>query len=196
MLYCARGESYGVTFKKVIITDIAIKKVQRISYKGLTEEQNDMLYRLSRFVLIQAQQENDSNESAFTVDLDDPDGGIGEINGTEHFVDIDADATSYHLLRVGKKTAIVHNHPSTQTLSIQDIQLFLHFDSVIYIVVVSNQGTVHYLMKDKNYDFCAAEKLSAECCADLKRGVSAADDYYNAALDFLTHCSEVGMFYQ
>ena len=183
-------------FKKVIITDIAIKKVQRISYKGLTEEQNDILYRLSRMVLIKAQQENDSNESAFTVDLDDPDGGIGEINGTEHFVDIDADATSYHLLRVGKKTAIVHNHPSTQTLSIQDIQLFLHFDSVIYIVVVSNQGTVHYLMKDNNYDFCAAEKLRAECCADLKRGVSSADDYYNAALDFLTHCSEVGMFYQ
>ncbi len=183
-------------FKKIPITDIAISKVQRIAYKGLSNEQNEMLYRLSRMVLIKAQRENDSNEAAFTIDLDDLDGEIGEVNGTEHYVDIDADSVSYHLLRVGKKCAIVHNHPSTQTLSIQDIQLFLHFDPVIYIVVVSNQGTVHYLMKDSNYDFYAAEKLRVECCADLKRGVSSTKDYYNAALDFLTHCSEVGLYYQ
>ena len=179
-------------FRKVAITDIAIKKVQRISYKELTEEQNEILYRLSRMVLMKAKQENDSNESAFTVDLDDLDGGIGEINGTEHFVDIDADPTSYHLQRAGSKTVIVHNHPSTQTLSIEDIRLFLHHDPVIYIVVVSNQGTVHYLMKDKNYDFNAAEKLRVECCAGLRGNVK---DFYNAALDFLAHCSEVGLFY-
>ena len=35
-----------------------------------------------------------------------------------------------------------------------------------------------------------------ECCAALKRGVSSTKDYYNAALDFLTHCSEVGLYYQ
>ena len=175
---------------------MAIKKVQRISYNGLTDEQNEMLYRLSRMVLMKAQQENDSNESAFTVDLDDLGGELGEINGTEHYVDIDADSTSYHLLRAGKNVAIVHNHPSTQTLSIQDIQLFLHFDPVIYIVVVSNQGIVHYLMKDRYYEFYAAESLRAECCADLQRGVSSAKDYYHAALDFLAHCSEAGLFYQ
>ena len=114
-------------FKKIPIMDIAISKVQRIEYKGLSNEQNEMLYRLSRMVLIKAQRENDSNEAAFTIDLDDLDGEIGEVNGTEHY---------------------------------------------------------------------AAEKLRVECCADLKRGVSSTKDYYNAALDFLTHCSEVGLYYQ
>ena len=56
-------------FKKVEITDIAIKKVQRISYKGLTEDQNDILYRLARLVLIRSKAENNSNEFAYTIDL-------------------------------------------------------------------------------------------------------------------------------
>ncbi len=183
-------------FKKVDITDVAISKVPFVQYKGLNNEQNRLLNRLTRMVLVKAQRENNSNESAFTLDLDNPDGEIGEVNGTEHFVDIDADTVSYHLLRAGMKTAIIHNHPSTQTLSIQDIQLFLHFDPVIYIIVVSNQGTMHYLMKDENYDFYVAERLRVECCEDLKKGVSSETDYYNAALDFLAHCSEVGLFYQ
>ena len=47
--------------------------------------------------------------------------------------------------------AIVHNHPSTQTLSLQDVNLFLSNASIRVSVVVSNQGTVHYLRKDKDY---------------------------------------------
>ena len=47
--------------------------------------------------------------------------------------------------------AIVHNHPPTQTLSLQDVNLFLSNASIRVIVVVSNQGTVHYLRKDKDY---------------------------------------------
>lgn len=183
-------------FTKIAITDVAISKVQRISYKGLTEEQNRVLYDLAQIVLLQSQLENNSNEVAYTIDLEDFDGKRGFAKGDEHEVDIEADSISYHLVRAGKKTMIIHNHPSTQTLSIQDIRLFLHYDFVKYIVVVSNQGTVHYLMKDEYYDFHAAERLRVECCSGLKKGVATAKDFYNAALDFLTHCSEVGLFYQ
>ena len=35
-------------------------------------------------------------------------------------------------------------------------------------------------MKDRGYDFYAAEKLRAECCAGLK---GSAKDFYNAALE-------------
>ena len=182
-------------FSKVAITDIAISKIPRISYKGLTEEQNEMLYRLSRMVLIKARQENNSDESAFTIDLDDLDGRIGEINGTEHFVDIDADSTSYHLLRTGKNVAIVHNHPSTQTLSMEDVYFFLHYDTLRYIIVVSNQGTVHYMLKDLNFDVNAAAALGEECTQDLTED-SDKKEHYNAALDFLAHCSEVGLYYR
>ena len=40
---------------------------------------------------------------------------------------------------------VLHNHPSTQTFSLQDIQFFLQYPILEVIVVVSNQGTVHYL---------------------------------------------------
>ena len=182
-------------FKKVDITDIAIKKVRRIVYKGLTEEQNDMLYRLSRFVLIQAQQENDSNESAITIDLNDLNGRFGTVNGTDHYVDVDADPVSYHLLRTGMFVAVIHNHPSTQTLSIEDVRFFLHFIRLKMMIVVSNQGTVHYLMKDNEYDYTAAEQLRRECVADLTKD-SSERECYEAALDFLTHCSEAGLYYR
>lgn len=181
-------------FKKVAITDVAISKVQRISYKGLTEEQNEILYRLSRMVLMVAKEENNSNEVALTIDLDNPESGIGTQKGDEHEIVIGADTDSYHLIRAGEKTAIVHNHPSTQTLSMQDIRLFLSNDPVHVIVVVSNQGVVHYLMKDNNFDFAAACDLHNSCVSDLTKD-SSAREKYNAALEFLAHCTEAGLYY-
>ena len=181
-------------FKKTAITDIAINKVQRVKYKGLTDEQNEMLYRFAKLVLLKAQQENNSNESTITIDLDNLDGRIGEINGSEHIIDVDADPNSYHLLRTGDNVAIIHNHPSTQTLSMEDVYFFLHFDTLRYTIVVSNQGTIHYLMKDKNFDLRQTIVLCQECTEDLTDS-SPAKEYYAASLDFLTHCSEVGLYY-
>ena len=181
-------------FKKVPITDIAISKVPYICYKGMNDGQNDILYRLARLVLMTAQQENDSNEVALTIDLDDLESGIGTQKGNEHEIVIGADTDSYHLIRAGKKTAIVHNHPSTQTLSMQDIHLFMSNDPVRVIVVVSNQGVVHYLMKDSNFDFGAACDLYNSCVSDLTRE-SSAREKYNAALEFLAHCTEAGLYY-
>ena len=63
--------------------------------------------------------------------------------------------------------AIVHNHPSTQTLSLQDVNLFLSNASIRVIVVVSNQGTVHYMRKDENYSFTIARELYNSCIEDL-----------------------------
>lgn len=182
-------------FKKVDITDIAIKKVQRISYKGLTEDQNALMCRLVKMTLLRALTENDSNEVAITIDLESPDGEQGFTKGDEHSVDIGASPASYHLLRAGMKVVVIHNHPSTQTLSIEDIALFLRYELIKYIVVVTNQGTVHYMMKDEGFDFSAAERLRLDCCADLTKD-SPVKDFYNAALDFLAHCSEVGLYYR
>ena len=181
-------------FKKVDITDIAIKKVQRISYKGLTEEQSDILYRLARSVLQTAQIENDSNEVAITIDLDNLTGTQGLVKGNEHEVNVSSDVDSHHLLLFGKNVAIIHNHPSTQTLSLQDIYLFLSTVTVRLIVVVSNQGTVHYLLKDNHYVFSAARDLYNSCVDDLSKD-SSEQESYNAALDFLAHCSEAGLYY-
>ena len=181
-------------FKKVMITDVAVSKVPKIKYKDLTEEQSNVLYEIAQIVLLRSKVENNSDEVAITLDLDDLYGRQGFQKGDEHEVIIGADPDSYHLLMTGSNVAIVHNHPSTQTLSLQDINLFLSNASIRLIVVVSNQGTVHYLYKDKGYSFTSARELYNDCVLDLTNSSSASESYA-ASLDFLTHCTEAGLYY-
>ena len=51
-------------FKKIDITDIAVKKVRKISYHTLSSEQNDILFDLARIVLLTSKEKNQSNEAA------------------------------------------------------------------------------------------------------------------------------------
>ena len=51
-------------FKKIDITDIAVKKVRKISYHTLSSEQNDILFDLARIVLLTSKEKNQSYEAA------------------------------------------------------------------------------------------------------------------------------------
>ena len=185
-------------FRKVEITDVAIEKIPRIEYKGLSEDINDALYRLTRLVLLSSKENNDSNEVAITCSLtmENPVDGFGIAYGEEHGVDVLSDSTSNHLIMTSTDCVVIilHNHPSTQTLSIEDIRFFLHFATVKVISVVSNQGTVHYLMKTEKYEYETAKDLYSGCVEDLDIN-SSKKDIYLASLCFLSKCSEVGLFY-
>ncbi len=61
-------------------------------------------------------------------------------------------------------------------------------------MVVSNQGKIHYIFKDKKYVEREAVSLFNDCVHDLKRGASV-QECYNRALSFLARCSESGLFY-
>lgn len=117
--------------KKVYITDIAIDKVPFVQYPGFTDSQNHIMRKLAQEVLTVSKEENNSNEVAITCDLgvDDPLEVYGVSFGTEHAVDVRADTLSNHILVSQKSVAVVilHNHPSTQTFSIQDIRFLLSF---------------------------------------------------------------------
>ena len=89
---------------------------------------------------------------------------------------------------------ILHNHPSSQTFSLQDIQFFIEFPMIEVIVVVSNQGTVHYLKRDKGYNVKQAIELFNECIEGLSKN-SPMTEVYLASLSFLAKCSEVGLYY-
>lgn len=184
--------------KKIYITDVAIEKIPLIQYRGLNDRESDVLHQLAKLVLLTSQTENNSNEVAITctLDGDDPRKEIGISFGDEHEVDICADTASNHLILSSQRCAVVvlHNHPSTQTLSIEDIRFFLHFESIRIMVVVTNQGTVHYLCKDKEYNYDASMELYNECIAGLTTR-SKVQAYYMASLTFLARCSEVGLFY-
>ena len=109
--------------KKVYITDIAIEKIPKIEYKGLSQKENEALFRLARMVLMTSKLENDSNEVAITctLDSDDPMDVIGVSLGEEHSVNICANTVANHLIVSSRMCAVVimHNHPSTQTLSLE-----------------------------------------------------------------------------
>lgn len=190
-----QAKKYG---DKIVITDIAIQKVRYIEYKDLTEAQNAIMQRLAKEVLFLSQKYNNSNEVAITCDLalSDPLENYGICLGDEHSVDVCSDTQSNHLIVSAKMCTVVilHNHPSLQTFSLDDIRFFVANRGISILVVVSNQGKVHYMYKDKKYSERETIQLFNECVEGLDRS-STINERYHRALAFLTKCSETGLFY-
>lgn len=185
--------------KKVYITDIAIDKVPLIEYYGFTDEQNQIMQELAKSVLVISKESNDSNEVALTCDLGKPDPlhNFGVALGTEHDVDVLSDTLSNHMIVSSKSVVVVllHNHPSTQTFSLEDVQFFIQHPMLEVIVVVSNQGTVHYLKRDRDFDYGKAVVLFKECIQGLNSNAPSSE-VYMATLSFLAKCSEAGLYYR
>ena len=182
--------------KKVYITDIAIEKVPYVKYKGMDEEQNEIMQKLARLVLKISKTQNDSNEVAIMWDMASRSmEGYGIDRGDEHSVCLGGDPVSYHLLQTGEKVVLVllHNHPSTRTFSLEDIYLLLERDNVKYMVMVSNQGQIHYIKKEEDFTAKNAGMMYNRIRSEGKRqGISA----YQMSLAFLKRCNEVGLFYR
>ena len=185
--------------KKVYITDIAIDKVPLIEYYGFTNEQNQIMQELAKNVLVISKESNDSNEVALTCDLGKPDPlhNFGIALGTEHDVDVLSDTLSNHMIVSSSSVAVIllHNHPSTQTFSLEDVQFFIQHPMLEVIVVVSNQGTVHYLKRDKDFGYDKVVVLFRECIQGLTRN-SPSSEVYMATLTFIAKCSEAGLYYR
>lgn len=78
---------------------------------------------------------------------------------------------------------------------LEDVKFFLHFESIRMIVVVTNQGNIHYLCKDDEYIYENAKDLFNECVEELDEN-STEKEIYTAALTFLARASEVGLYYR
>lgn len=183
---------------KIKITEAAIEKVPYIRYKGLSEKQNKVMRQLTKDVLKLAKDMNNSNEAAITCDLnaDCPLEGYGIAFGTEHNVDVCSDTESYHLLLFAQNVmvAMLHNHPSTQTFSIQDLLFFYHYSNVKIMVVVSNQGKVHYLVKETSYDSKKFFELFQHFNATIENKQSFRS-VYAATQKLLKDCGKAGILY-
>lgn len=185
--------------KKIEITPIAISKIPHIDYKGLDDKQNQALYSLAQTVLQIALTENNSNEVAVTCSLDNDDieDVIGISLGDEHGVDVCSDTVSYHLIVSSSRCAVVvlHNHPSTQTLSMEDLVFFLSYPSIRLMIVITNQGNIHYIYKDDDFSYEKARVLFNEIQEGLDKE-SNWKEIYMAGLTYLARCSEVGLYYR
>lgn len=186
---------------KVSITDIAIEKVPFIQYGELTDKQCKMIQALAKEVLSISREENDCNEVAITYKLVDdsieevPD--FGYALGDRHSVDIASDVYSNHLLNSVSDVSLVilHNHPSPQTLSYDDLKTFILNYNIKMILVVTNQGKIHYIMKQAKYDFLSARQLMIKY-ALLIQNAETNEKAYELTKDLLKELNRTGLYYE
>ena len=188
---------------KVMITDEAIKKVPKIKYREIPDNQYEALYLLAKEVLIVSKEQNDSNEVAITYRLmdienisSDRENVFGIALGDEHSVDPEEDTESYHILNgtVECVVIILHNHPSLSKISLSDVQFLLQYRSMKMIVAVTNMGNISYLVKGMGYHRGKAIELfnlayKKDMVANNLKEKQKAADY------FLNHCYEAGLIY-
>jgi fructose/tagatose bisphosphate aldolase len=187
---------------KIMITDEAINKVPRIQYKGIPENEYDNIQDLARNVLKISKEENDSNEVAITYALEsllyiqEDEDYIGVAIGGEHGVDPLNSTLAYHLIKgKGKCVVIVlHNHPSLSDFSLTDVEFLIQYDRIKMMVVVTNLGSITYLVKTDKYDYYKAVEL-INTAISINNEAKNLKDLQDAADYFLKNCYNVGIIY-
>lgn len=135
--------------------------------------------------------ENNSNEVAITYEMDsrkriqDGEDYIGVALGGEHEVDPLSSTISYHLVSSAKECVVIvlHNHPSLSDFSLSDVQFLLRYERIKMMVVVTNLGSISYLVKGEKYDYEKAVILFNEAVqsnneAKNLKGLQRAADYF------------------
>ena len=158
---------------------------------------------LVKNVLKISKDENDSNEVAITYSLDSAklieqgEKYIGVALGAEHDVDPLSNTTAYHLISTSRDCVVIvlHNHPSLSDFSLSDIQFLLKYETVKMMVVVTNLGSISYLVKNKKYDFGKAITLFNEA-VDKNNKANNLKDLQDAADYFLKNSYNVGIDYE
>lgn len=187
---------------KILITDEAINKVPRIKYRDIPENEYDNLWDLAKNVLKIAKEENNSNEVAITYSLESAkliekgERYIGIALGNEHDVDPLSDTTAYHLVSSAEACVVIvlHNHPSLSDFSLTDVQFLLRYENVKMMVVVTNLGSISYLVKGRKYDLEKAITLFNEA-VDKNNAAEKLKDFQNAADYFLRNSYHAGIVY-
>jgi arginyl-tRNA synthetase len=187
---------------KIMITDEAISKVPRIQYKGIPESEYNTIQELAKNVLQISKDENDSNEVAITYSMNsveriqNGEEYVGVALGCEHDVDPISNTTAYHLVVNAKECIVIilHNHPSLSDFSLSDVKLFLEYASIKMMVVITNLGSITYLVKDVAYSYKKAVTLLNEAI-NMNNEAENLKDLQRAADYFLKNCYSVGINY-
>ncbi len=187
---------------KILITDEAIKKVPLVQYKDIPESEYLMLQELAKEVLIVSKNDNDSNEVALTYSLDyrnliaEGKEYMGVALGDEHSVDPCMNTTSYHLITITLECVVIvlHNHPSLSKFSLEDIKFFLNNVAVKMMVVVTNLGSISYLVKKDTFYRKNAIEIYNHAGSLLNKGNDMLD-YQNAVCYFLSNCHDSKIIY-
>lgn len=189
--------------QKIMITDMAIKKIPLIKYKEIPESEYLMLQELAKEVLVVSKNENNSNEVALTYSLDyrnliaEGKEFMGVALGDEHSVDPCMNTVAYHLITTSIQCVVIvlHNHPSLSKFSLEDVKFFLSNGAVKMMVVVTNLGNISYLVKKENYNRKKAIEIYNRAVSVHNEGSNILD-YQKAVFGFLSNCHEANIVYE
>ena len=122
---------------------------------------------------------------------------IGVVLGDEHSVDPCMNTVSNHLIKSSLDCVVIvlHNHPSLSKFSLEDIQFFLRNATVKMMIVVTNLGSVSYLVKKDNVDMRKAVEIYNSSVSKHNAGESIRD-YQKAVEYFLSNCYQANIIYE
>ncbi|MCM1166435.1 MAG: hypothetical protein NC299_13395 [Lachnospiraceae bacterium] len=177
---------------KVYITDTAIEKVGAVRLSDFSDKQISDMQNMHKELLRIAKDKNDSNEVLFISSLDFI--SYVTVFGSEHTVEPGRNPFAVSVAANSPKYSLVymHNHPSTNTFSLADIDTFVCDGVVKVMSVVTNQGEVYVLNKTTDFDYDKARRLLFDINASLPDDK---DIGHNFVKEFLKRCSEGGMEY-
>ena len=187
---------------KIMITEEAIRKVPFIRYREIPEDEYEIIYELAKQVLRLSKDENESNEVAITYSFDTEkiilqENLVGVQFGDEHSVNPMADTLSYHLIMSSKECMVVsmHNHPSVSLISVADMRFFLQYGSIRFLVIVTNLGSISYMVKSRRYNYIKAVRLLNQTI-QLHNKASDLKEHQKAARYFISNCHKAGIIYE
>lgn len=177
---------------KIFITDMAIEKVAYVAVPDMSEEVNLCLRNEHRELLQIAKEQNNSNEVSTIISLVQHRKAV--VLGDEFSVQTGSSPEAMGIFSIAATGEIMylHNHPSTNNFSLTDIATFLRESQIGLLSVVTNQGTVYILHKNKNYSFQGAATLFTPIVLKYQKKLIGHNEAVKA---FLKICEQGGIDY-
>ena len=73
---------------------------------------------------------------------------------------------------------LMHNHPGQSYFSMNDLSLFMHYDSVGIMSITTNQGKVWYIHKTVQFDIDSARRAAQNAFAEANGNKSKAVEIF------------------
>ena len=148
---------------KIFIKDSIIKCLKLVKIETLSGENQMAIHLAHKEILKLSKEKNNSDEVVIIVDLFEnkfltPEFGNSTFTNIIHLENaIALDKGDY------QRCALCHNHPGCGNFSLNDIREFIICDSIKVITIVTNNGKVMYLVKDKKYVGSKAIEFMKNC---------------------------------
>ena len=187
--------------RAIDITYIAINKVRKISFKGFSDKENEIIQSLHKSLLRIVQEKcknNKYNDYEYAIAVDIHNWKSVVIEGERGIVYINHNTQAKSMIRNGYKNSILymHNHPSTGTFSADDVKTFLLNESIFIMTAVGHDGSVYVLQKTPKLNTERFLEDYGSLAKDYKQKGNVANNGTLAINDMLKKAHEYGLIYE